>query len=119
MYDEDGKVSTRLGKPVERPPGSKTPCLKCPKKSPDQAHEYELSQRNIEALIAYRRIRALHGRCLSDEEAQDGMLGKNMAIIDTIIRNHETGDVASAMMNVMALTSLTNQQKQPPITRGR
>lgn len=76
-------------------------CGGCPKKHPDVAHEYELSLKNRKAIIAYRRIRAVSGVCLSKRERRDAMLLKNMAIIDQIYRTYESTQAAEAMLAIM------------------
>jgi hypothetical protein len=72
-----------------RPAGSRPPCHACPKKSPREAHRYELNMKNIRAVQLYYRTRAMCGRNLSDREAGDPVLARNMAIIDQIVRHHE------------------------------
>ena len=64
-YDDDGQRSTRGGKDQPRPPGSLTPCWKCPKipdgtppeeRNPSSA--VELDERNRRAWRHYLECRA-------------------------------------------------------------
>jgi hypothetical protein len=87
MYDKDGERVIHKGKPLKRI--GNTPCKTCPKKSPQEARHYELTNANRLALEFYYVTRAMRGRNLTDDMAQDGILKRNMATIDTIVRAFE------------------------------
>lgn len=84
-YETDergGKILTRGGKRVPRgttPP----PCHACPKKSPEQAKDYELTQRNIRMYEMYLKSQATGGMCLGDL-AHDPIIQRDFAIIHQI-----------------------------------
>lgn len=84
MYLENGKIHTRGGKPVPR--SGPTPCRTCPKKSPEEAHQYELSVKNKQALQFYYTTRAMSGANLTDEMRRDAIIQRNMCLIDQILR---------------------------------
>lgn len=76
-----GKILTRGGKRVKRttPP----PCHACPKKSPELAREYELTDRNIKMYEMYLKSQATGGMCLG-KLAHDPMVQRDFAIIHQI-----------------------------------
>ena len=78
----------RLGKKVPRtgPP----PCWSCPKKSPEQAHEFELSKQGLELYNLYRKVKATSGACLSEEQRSSVILAERLALIDTIVEADKT-----------------------------
>lgn len=96
QYDDSGKIAERRGKPLKRI--GPTPCGQCPKKSPEQAHEYELSSRNLQAVEFYYLTRAMNGLNLSDELKRDAIVQRNISIIDRIVKPHEAEQAASAGM---------------------
>lgn len=100
VFDEQGKKQISRGKPV--PMGkAKPPCRMCPKKSPEEAHQYELSRKNALTVQMYYTTRAMNGTNLSDEARQDSRLQSNLAIVDRIIRPHEAEQATSAAMALM------------------
>jgi hypothetical protein len=70
----------RGGEPVLRK-GTKPNCKECPKKSPEQAHLYELSRPNRLTLELYWQYR---GR-----PVQDPIMLRNFGIIEQLYREHE------------------------------
>lgn len=72
-----------------RPASTPPPCHKCPKESPEKAHEHELSAKNWRTLALYQQVRASSGACLSDEMKRDALLMKNLATIDALFRRWE------------------------------
>lgn len=85
----------RGGKRVERgntPP----PCSQCPKKSPEQAHQYELSERNIKVYEMYLKSQATGGMCLG-ELAHDPIVQRDFAIIHQIVTAIQNARFESAI----------------------
>ncbi len=88
IYDlETGELKTyaatvdgeRVKLPQVRPAGTPTPCNLCPKQSPAQAAEFELSEKNWQTYAFYLQARAVG---LTDQERSDPIVRKNFAIID-------------------------------------
>lgn len=95
-WNPDGTIEHfRPGVPTPNPTGY-TPCSTCPKKSPDKAHKYELSNKNRQTLALYYRTRAMSGVNLSDAARSDPIVQKNLAIIDRIVRAFEAEQAALA-----------------------
>lgn len=94
MYDRDGKKTLRRGLPVLRPANVPTPCSSCPKKSPAEAPQYELSFKNSQAVNLYYQTRAMSAGNLTSRQRFDPLLAKNMALIDRIIRPIEAQQAA-------------------------
>ena len=80
-----------------RPANTPPPCHKCPKQSPQQSHEHELSAKNWRTLSLYQQVRASRGACLTDAMKNDGLLMKNLATIDALFRRWEREQQASAV----------------------
>jgi hypothetical protein len=90
MYDERHHLVTRLGAPVRRPPGSPTPCWQCPKQNPAQGSGCERDLERIQrTLRLYFEVRATAGRALSNREAADRLLMRNLALVDASVRRWE------------------------------
>jgi hypothetical protein len=90
LYDDEHSVLTRGGQRICRPPGSPTPCWKCPKQSPAHAAGYERDlDRIVRVVELYHRVRATAGRCLSDREAHDPLTTRYLAIVDRLVRQLE------------------------------
>lgn len=89
MFGPDWKPIMRGGVHQPRPPGTKTPCLSCPKKSPENAALLELSDPNLATVRLYLRSRATAGACLNDAEKEDELLLRNLAICDLVFRQYE------------------------------
>jgi hypothetical protein len=88
QYDEQtGKIATRGRGKDERPVPrvGLPPCGLCPKKSPEEAKQLELSPRNYQALAYYRQVVATGGHV-----PMDAVTARNCGLIDPIIRQHET-----------------------------
>lgn len=89
MYGDNGEGPLyRLGKKVVRtgPP----PCWSCPKKSPEQAHEFELSKQGHEIYNLYRKVKATAGACLSEEQRKSAVLAERLALVDAIVEADKT-----------------------------
>lgn len=98
IYDDKGEIQTTRGKQkMRRPANSKTPCRTCPKKSPEQAHEYELSDKNRKAVDLYFAVRG--GAELRDDLKHDAILARNMGIIDRIMRQYEQEQAATSVVS--------------------
>jgi len=86
MYDiKTGQKQTRGGRPIPRPAGTPTPCHQCPKGSPEEAKDRELSDKNARAWWYYRQARAPLGQQLP----ADAIVHRNHAIIDQVVRDAE------------------------------
>jgi len=87
LFDEKHQPILRGGRPVRRPSGSPTPCWSCPKKSPAHSRGCERDMQRIsQTLELYYQVRATAGRCLSECEAADPRLARNLAIVDAVVR---------------------------------
>jgi hypothetical protein len=79
------------GQPMLRPANSPTPCETCPKcfgwdvKSPEMGKLSELSEKNQRALAVFHQVQATHGRCLTQREATDPVLSRNLGIIQDVL----------------------------------
>lgn len=94
--ERGGKILTRGGKRVARgstPP----PCHQCPKKSPEQARDYELTERNIRMYEMYLKSQATGGMCLG-ELAHDPMVQRDFAIIHNIVTAIRENRMEMALM---------------------
>ena len=88
QYDKNGEIEkARDGGRMKRI--GITPCVTCPKKSPAEAKDYELSQRNHKAVEFYYATRAMRGMNLSEAQKQDALLSRNMARIERIVTDFE------------------------------
>jgi len=69
MYSTTWRRVKRAGQPVPRPPGTPTPCFRCPKipadKDPLPANAVELSAKNHRAYQLYLQVKA--GRPMPDD----------------------------------------------------
>lgn len=74
-----------------RPANVPTPCDRCPKQSPEKAHEHELSDKNWRAYAHYQQARAVG---LTDGERADPIVRRNFAAIDQVVRQHEASQAA-------------------------
>jgi hypothetical protein len=89
--------------PCVRPVAVPTPCGTCPKKSPASARELELSRRNVKTLWIYRQVRATAGQCLTDEMRRDGLLMRNLALLDGIFRDYDQSRLGEQVIEFMLL----------------
>lgn len=115
QYDDKGKIAERDGRPLKRI--GKAPCHTCPKKSPEQAHLYELSDRNKLAVEFYFTTRAMSGLNLTDDMRQDAIVQRNLAIIDRIIRPYEAE--RSALVAIAPLINSAAAAPRRPKREGR
>ncbi len=87
LFDEEtGKIKKRKGVEIPRPEGVGTPCERCPKKSPELAHLYELSAANLKTLEIYWQCRATNGASLKHS---DDLLNHNLSLIHQVIESHK------------------------------
>lgn len=77
------------------------PCQCCPKKSPNEAHQYELSDKNMRTLNVYYQHRGANN--LSLRQRADGMLARNLAVVDRLVRAHE---LETSLSNALATTPI-------------
>lgn len=87
LYDGDGKITQRAGKPVRRPLGVITPCVNCPK-IPDGVvkdwHNAEsLTEKNSAAFVHYIECRAV-GRF-----PDDPIVARNAAVIRKVMDDQD------------------------------
>lgn len=101
VYDlETGKRKTFVSgpkrdvKPFVRG-SSPLQCGNCPKKSPENAKACSLSERNQKTILLYHQLRA--GVGFTEDMKQDDVLKINMAIIDTMYREHDRDSLARGM----------------------
>ena len=80
LLEINGQKQRRYGAP---------PCRLCPKGSPSEAHQHELSQANIAAVSHYLAHRAMNFNALSDEERNDPNVQRNFDIIDQVFREFD------------------------------
>lgn len=99
VYGQDGRIETRAGKPVARtgPP----PCWSCPKKSPQEAHKYELTRENQALYNLYLQVRASGGACLSEEQRASRRLMEKLSAIDSIVESDRRQKLASELATVL------------------
>jgi len=102
LFDDEHRRVLRLGQPVARPPGSPTPCWKCPKQSPARSRSLERDLGKIGAAVdLYFRIRGTSGGCLSDAERGDPLVHRATAIIETLVRRAELEQTARMVCNLL------------------
>lgn len=77
------------------------PCWKCPKKSPEEAHRYELSKGNLELYNLYCKVKATSGACLTEEQKSSEWLSSRLAIIDTIVEQDKDERLAKQMSQIV------------------
>ncbi len=97
---------------MERPPQIPTPCFRCPKISPEKAHEVELSSKNLKSWDYYWKARAPLGHKLPADETTH----RNMMIIHELVsqaeRKREFNGLASSVAGavvgaVVAMSQMT------------
>lgn len=88
IYGKDWKPALRGGRKQARGPGQATPCMICPKKSPENAKQLELTPQAHRTIQLYLRHRAT-GSALTKAEAKDAYLVRNFGIIDVLFREWE------------------------------
>jgi hypothetical protein len=83
-------------------PNDQTPCHKCPKGSPEEAKQIELSEKNWAAYAHYQEAKAVG---LTDEERRDPIVRRNFALIDRLTEDKRNRDearnVAEALVAVL------------------
>lgn len=84
------------------------PCPTCPKKSPAESHEFELSRSNRQAVAHFLRHRAMNFQALTEAEKLDPIVQENFVIIDDEFRRHEKqahfGDLMLILQSATAST---------------
>jgi len=101
VYNPDGSRQQRGGKDVPRHPTVPTPCDSCPKKSPEEAHEYELSLKNMKAVQFHSISKACGFRNLTPELANDSIIQRNFTIIEGIEEHFERERLAKSIASVL------------------
>lgn len=93
QVDAAGRVTPRrlshAGEDWLRPEGVPPPCGRCPKRSPQEAHLFELSRKNRHTVELYFRVRATCGACLTERMRGDALLASNLALVDGVVRRWE------------------------------
>jgi len=89
----------RGGRPVPRPAGSQPPCFACPKRSPAEAPQYELSQKNRLLVAYFHELRACHGQAPLDE-----LTRQRFGWIAQILAAFEREELAAAIVDSLAPT---------------
>ncbi len=85
----DGKRVPRLNLP--------TPCESCPRKAPQFEADTTLSEQNWKAYGLFLEVRAMTAVCLSDRQRRDPLTRRVLAIADSIVRDHQHGEVIQAI----------------------
>jgi len=102
LFDDSHQKLSRLGQPIARPPGSPTPCWKCPKQNPEHARTLERDFEKISlAVERYFRTRGTSGGCLTAAERSDSLVARAAAIIDSLVRCAELDHVARGVCNLL------------------
>ena len=98
LYDDRHQIVYRLGQKVRRPPDTLLPCWKCPKQSPAAAAGCERDIDRIARTVRlYFEVQATAGRCLSDRQAADRLLVRNLAIVDAVVRRVTASQTLAAL----------------------
>ena len=87
----------KAGHKQSRPAGLSPPCYECPKKSPQEAHKFELKERDLRAVKLYFRARAVGWRGVPESLASEPLFGRVMSIIDRTVRAHEQERASSLL----------------------
>ena len=109
MYDENSGQRIVRGPNKDFVPRGKspTPCWSCPKGSPAEAPQHELSTRNRLAYRYYLQARAPLGERLP----ADTITHRVLATIDRLVRASEAGRAASSLAESLLVASV--QAKAP------
>ena len=107
LYDyETGKPRTWKGVgglPIYSDgPSHKPQCrthIGCPKVSPEEAYQYELTDANWKTLRLYRQLRAAGFQFMSAAERRDTILRRHFGILDEIFRNYDRKEHAKDVAN--------------------
>lgn len=103
LYDiKTGDPINRGEQKQPRPKGSPTPCFDCPKKSPKEAHLYELTDANLKAANLYYRGRATGWRGFPEWLLSEPLFSRLMALIGRTVKSVEQ----EKLVESMALVSL-------------
>lgn len=108
VYDEKTRERVkRGGRDVARPKNVPTPCHQCPKQSPEQASQHELTAANHRTYETYLEVQATSGASLTGEQRRAGVLLRRLAIVHRVVREVETQNLlrAVAVGNVQRLTT--------------
>lgn len=97
---------TREERPYIRPAGVPSPCESCPKKSPEEARQLNLSPKNRKTLWLYLEVRATFAACLTPIMRRDRLLRRNLAIVDSVYRDFERHEAGRASAHQAALLML-------------
>lgn len=109
-YDDGARVGGRRlkgwnGKPIERTPGEKPPCRRCPKiptdAPPFPAHAAELSEKNYTAYRFHLECRAVR------EFPSDRIVWRHAGIIEEVLENIRDGrqrTSSDAMVTMLQLS---------------
>lgn len=84
---------TRGGCKLARPKGTPTPCHLCPKKSPEEASNYELSVRNQKALEFYLRMKS-NPNLLRGRFKHDRIIQRNNTEFDRYFKLYDNSNLA-------------------------
>ena len=98
-----GKSPEMRAKFQERAAGVPMPCDRCPKESPEKEHEHVLSEKNERTYSVYLEVQASFGQCLGDEEREDALLRRNLAIVGNIARQVDQDRLAEKIARRMPI----------------
>ncbi len=100
IFDTDSGNLVRnreTGEPLPRPPGSRTPCLTCPKctnteeKTPEAGRRSDVSRRNQLTLLRYHEQLVTPGPV-------DDVMRRNFGIIHEVLDTYDRGVRRAALM---------------------
>ena len=95
LFDERHQKVLRAGKCVPRPPGSPTPCWKCPKKNPEHGARLERAlPQAARCLDLYYQVQGSAGACLSPAERGDAIVRRNLGIAHAVLEIARGGSAA-------------------------
>lgn len=75
--------------PCLRPVGVPTPCDTCPRGSPTRERASQLNRRSVGVLQLYLQVRATGGACLDAGMRRNGVLMRDLSLIDELFRIKE------------------------------
>lgn len=87
LFNENGTFVERGGKRIRRPPNTRLPCGTCPKKSPAEAHRYELTAKNRRAFQWCLEQLAVGG--VPAELQTDPIVRRNMRVVKELLNKRD------------------------------
>lgn len=92
----------RPAEPVPRPIRAPAPCYRCPKKNPQEAAGVERDlPRTIAAVELYYQVQGTAGACLTDEDANDPIVIRNLGVVQQIIEEKQAHSLAASIRSIV------------------